>query len=290
MRQILFEVPGLGVKLFGFGAMLVVALYASLQISVWRAKRVRLDPEIFMDLAIWLVVSGIIGARLVYVVQHAEVIHNPLDIFKVWSGGIVFYGCIMGGAAGFLIYRAKHPFPFLPAIDVVAPALAVGVAIGRIGCFLNGCCYGDLCNLPWAVQFPAHSLPWIAQVREGLITKSAPFSLPVHPTQLYSALDGFLVLALLSAYFPLRRRDGEVMALVMVTYPVSRFLIECLRNDEGAFFLGMTISQNISILLFVGGIAFWWYLSRLPAGRYADRAQARTLLRAPRQGTVSSIK
>ena len=88
------------------------------------------------------------------------------------------------------------------------------------------------------------------------------WSLPVHPTQLYSAIDGLVLLFLLSAYYPLRRRDGEVMALLMVTYPVTRFLIEYLRNDEGIFWFGLTISQNISVFLLLAGIVFWTWLWR----------------------------
>ncbi len=94
----------------------------------------------------------------------------------------------------------------------------------------------------------------------------------MHPTQLYAALDGLILLALLSGYYPIRRRDGEVMALLMVTYPVTRFLIEELRSDEGVFVAGMTISQFISVLLLMAGLAFWSYLGRLPATRLADEA------------------
>jgi phosphatidylglycerol:prolipoprotein diacylglycerol transferase len=124
------------------------------------------------------------------------------------------------------------------------------------------------------VSFPKESPPWDAQVRDKLIDPEAPRSLPVHPTQLYSALDGFILLGLLSAYYPLRRRDGEVMALLMVTYPISRFLIEYLRNDEGVFFAGLTISQTISVGLMICGLLFWARLLTWPAERWADRAVA----------------
>jgi phosphatidylglycerol:prolipoprotein diacylglycerol transferase len=106
----------------------------------------------------------------------------------------------------------------------------------------------------------------------GLIPPEATHSLPLHPTQLYSAIDALVILVLLSAYYPLRRRDGEVMGLLMITYPITRFLIEYLRNDEGVFFGGLTISQNISIVLFLCGLAYWYWLSRLPRTRYADEA------------------
>jgi phosphatidylglycerol:prolipoprotein diacylglycerol transferase len=107
--------------------------------------------------------------------------------------------------------------------------------------------------------------------------------LPVHPTQLYSALAGLAVLAVLTVYYPRRRRDGEVMALLMIAYPISRFLIEILRGDEAPFVAGLTISQTISVLLLPCGLVFWSYLSRLPAVRYADQASE-----PPRQGLLIS--
>ncbi|MCA1686065.1 MAG: prolipoprotein diacylglyceryl transferase [Planctomycetia bacterium] len=167
-----------------------------------------------------------------------------------------------------------RPFPLRPFLDVIAPALALGIAVGRFGCFLNGCCYGDVCRLPWAVSFPEPSPPWQAHHAAHLIGPDARWSLPVHPTQIYSVIDGLVLVLLLLAYYPHRRRDGEVMALLMVTYPVTRVLVEYLRNDERVFFAGMTISQNISLALMACGLSFWYGLSRLPPSRYADSAGA----------------
>jgi phosphatidylglycerol:prolipoprotein diacylglycerol transferase len=216
---------------------------------------------------------GLIGARLFYCIEYWGIeIHNLLEAFQYWKGGIVYYGSIVGGTLAFFLYRRVRPFPIRPYLDVMAPAIAVGTFFGRIGCFLNGCCFGDPCRLPWAISFPVHSPPWVHQVRLGLIPLEATHSLPIHPTQLYSAIDALVILLLLSAYYPLRRRDGEVMALLMVTYPISRFLIEYLRNDEGAFFAGLTISQNISVVLFLCGLLYWAWLLRLPETRYQAQA------------------
>jgi phosphatidylglycerol:prolipoprotein diacylglycerol transferase len=272
MRQILFTIPVFGgIPIFGYGTMLFLAFIGSTQLAAWRAKREKLDPELLYDLALWVFIGGLVGARLFYVIQYwGDRIRTIGDIFRIWEGGIVLYGSIMGGTATFFFYRFLRPFPLRPLLDVVAPSLAIGVALGRFGCFLNGCCYGDLCHLPVGVSFPMNSPPWKAQAMLGLIGPKAHWSLPVHPTQLYSALDGLILLLLLSTYYPLRRRDGEVMALLMVSYPLSRFLIEYLRNDEGAMFAGMTISQNISVLLLACGLLFWNYLRKLPEGRYAD--------------------
>ncbi|CAN5597677.1 prolipoprotein diacylglyceryl transferase [soil metagenome] len=348
MRQILFEIPGTGIQVFGFGMMLFLAFLAAMNLAAWRARRSRIDPEIIYDLAFWLILGGLIGARAFYVLQHGESIESFWDIFKVWKGGIVLYGSGLGAAAGYLSYWLWRRFPIRPVMDAIAPAIALGIALGRVGCFLNGCCYGDVCEHKWAVQFPAGTLPWAQhvglleeyieldrereqvesgrepwpaerrerhealaeqlglngdpedsvvaleqyirsldyqefrrlrydRVRDGLPPPDAPpnspRSLPVHPTQLYSALDGLILMTLLLAYYPLRRRDGEVMALLILTYPVTRFLIERLRNDEEAFYAGLTISQNISIGLFVIALAFWLYLCRWPTERYEDRPE-----------------
>jgi phosphatidylglycerol:prolipoprotein diacylglycerol transferase len=273
MRQVLFEIPVLNVKLFGYGLMLFFAFLGSMNLAAWRARREKLDPETVYDFALWVFIGGLVGARLFYAVQYWGVqVHSLWDVLKIWKGGIVLYGSILGGAAAFFLYWRLRPFPLRPMLDVIAPSLALGVAVGRVGCFLNGCCYGDRCDLPWGVRFPIGSPPWADQVRSGLIDEERTWSLPVHPTQLYSAFDGLVLLLLLTAYYPLRRRDGEVMALLMVTYPLSRFLIEWLRNDEPVFLGGMTISQNVSVLVLMAGCAFWAYLSRQPLGRYADTA------------------
>jgi phosphatidylglycerol:prolipoprotein diacylglycerol transferase len=284
MCRVLFVVPGLNLTLHSFSVLVLLACFAALMLTSWRARREKLDPGVVSELAVWLLTGGIIGARLFYVVQHPESVERLTDLFKIWQGGLVYYGCLIGGLVGSLLYWARHPFPFRPMADAVAPALAVGCAIGRVGCLLNGCCYGDPSDLPWAIRFPAQSLPWVRHVGDGLIPPYATTSLAVHPTQIYAAIDGLVMLGLLTAYFPYRRRDGEVMALLMVTYPISRFLIEGLRDDEGAFFAGLTMSQGISVLLFVAGLFSWLYLVRLPHGRFADTAVPRPVMatRTPR--------
>ena len=271
MRPILFEIPGLGVKVFGYGLMLFFAFIGSMNLAARRARREKIDPEIVYDMALYVFLGGLIGARLFYVGQYWGIrVHSFWEIFEIWKGGIVFYGSILGGAISFFLYRMIRPFPLLPMLDVIAPALALGIAIGRIGCFLNGCCYGDPCSLPWAVQFPKHSPPWEAEVARNLIPPDAEHSLWLHPTQLYSTIDGLIIMTLLLAYFPIRKRDGEVMGLLMLAYPITRFLIEHLRNDEGIFAAGMTISQLISLGIFALGVVYWVVISRRPAKRYAD--------------------
>jgi phosphatidylglycerol:prolipoprotein diacylglycerol transferase len=274
MRQVLFTIPTYffgDVKVFGYGAMLVLAFLGSTSLATWRARREKLDPDVILDMAFWIFFMGLVGARLFYCIQYwGRGIDSILDVVQYWKGGIVYYGGILGGMIAFFVYRHYRPFPLRPYLDALAPSIMVGTLFGRLGCFLNGCCYGDLCNLPWAVSFPRFSPPWERQYNLGLIAPDAFHSLPLHPTQLYSALDAGILLILLSAYFPLRRRDGEVMGLLMITYPITRFLIEYLRNDEGSFFAGLTISQNISIILLCCGLAYWKWLSKLAQTHQAD--------------------
>jgi phosphatidylglycerol---prolipoprotein diacylglyceryl transferase len=260
MRPILFEIPGWDVKVHSYGVMICLACFAALGMSVWRARRDKIDTNVVYELATWLFLGGVIGARAFYVVLHPETIHSFGDIFRSWQGGNVFYGCILGGLTGSLLYRWRRPYPLMKMLDVAAPAVAIGAAVGRIGCFLNGCCDGAVCNLPWGVRFPAGSHAWVRQANAGLISEGSPLSLPVHPTQLYAAAAALAVLGLLLAYLPWRRRPGEVMAVLMVMYSITRWPIEALRADERALYAGMTASQIISAVLVVAGLALWFSL------------------------------
>lgn len=272
MRQVLFTIPGVGLPLFGYGLLLFIGFLSAMYTAAWRAKREGLDPEIILDIAIWIMIGGLVGARVFFVIQYwGTAVKNIWDVFTIWKGGIVFYGSVIGATSAFFLYWRLRPFPLNPVLDTLAPSVALGVAFGRIGCFLNGCCYGDPTSLPWAVAFPQNSLPWQHQLDFGLIGPHALHSLPVHPTQIYSSIDGLVLFLLLSAFYPLRTRDGQVMALLMITYPVTRFLIEFLRNDEAPILAGMTISQVISIGLLTCGLLWWYRLSRWPAERYADK-------------------
>jgi phosphatidylglycerol---prolipoprotein diacylglyceryl transferase len=273
MRQVLFTIPILGgIRVFGFGVMMVLAFISATWLACWRARREKLDPEVILDMAFWVVFSGMVGARLFYCYEYwGRDIKTIWDVVQYWKGGIVFYGGIVGGSIAFLVYRAIRPFPIRPYMDVMAPSIAIGILFGRLGCFLNGCCYGDACQLPWAVSFPARSPAWWHHAILGLIPGDSLRSLPVHPTQIYAAIDGLVLLLLLSAFYRWRRRDGEVMALLMVTYPITRFIVEFLRNDEGAFFAGLTISQNISVALLVGGLVYWAWLWKQPCELYRDQ-------------------
>jgi phosphatidylglycerol:prolipoprotein diacylglycerol transferase len=255
MKPILFVIPGWDVHVHSYGVMILLACSSALGMSVWRARRDNIDTNIVYEIATWLFLGGVVGARALYVVLHPEMIKSSADILRSWQGGNVFYGCILGGLSGSLLYWCIKRYPLWKMLDVAAPAVAIGAAVGRIGCFLNGCCDGVVSDLPWAVQFPAGSHAWMRQLNAGLIDETAPWSLPVHPTQLYSAMAALAVLGLVLAYFRWRRRPGEVMALLMILYSLSRLPIESLRADERTLFVGMNSAQWISVGLAVLGLA-----------------------------------
>ena len=269
MRPILFELPG-GFKIFGYGLMLFFAYITSINVTAWRARKGHLNPQFAFDLSTWLFIGGLLGARMFFVIQYRERFTNFLDIFKIWEGGIVFYGSLIGGAIALLLFWYINRFPFLPMADAIAPAICVGLVFGRFGCFLNGCCYGDRCDLPWAVSFPSVSAPFKDQLAKGLISPTATHSLPVHPTQLYSSFDGAILLLVVLAFWPHRKADGHAMALYFMLYAMTRFMIEQLRNDESAQIYGMTISQIISIGVFACGATLWLLALKFGRPRYTD--------------------
>ena len=215
----------------GFGTGTLLAAY--------HAKRVGMDPSVIWDLMIWLLVPGLIGARLFYVVQYSDrIFHDAQGIeyvfrlFAVSDGGLVFYGSVIGGAIGGCLFCHSRQIRVLQLGDVVAPSLLLGVGFGRIGCFLYGCCYGGACTLPWAVQFPPDSLTYQAQRQANMIPEGAPFTTPLHPTQIYSSLLGFLLAGILVWAFRRRPFEGFVLGLMFTLYPINRFILEWIRNGR----------------------------------------------------------
>jgi len=195
MRQVLFRIPihtewfPDGIPIYGFGMMLFVAFLLCTWIGGRRAQRVGIAKEVVQDLAIWLFIGGLLGARIVYLVAEEKpttVVDFITKLPRIWDGGIVLYGSIMGGLAAyvlayFLVFR-KQGVSTLKLADVIAPAIAVGLALGRLGCFLNGCCYGQVacaeCPV-YTVTFPLSAPARYALVDAGLQT-AAGFTIDDH--------------------------------------------------------------------------------------------------------------
>jgi phosphatidylglycerol:prolipoprotein diacylglycerol transferase len=255
-----------------YGVMMALAFLAGLWTASRRGVRDGLAAEQVYDAGIWLLFGTIIGARALHVATYWNTLmEHPLfpqapwtEIFMVQRGGLVFYGGLIGASLACVIYARRKKIPLWKLADVLAPSIALGYVFGRIGCFLNGCCYGRVCNLPWKVQFPYGSEPWNGQFAQNLIGRNDP-ALPVHPTQLY---ESFLSLALYFGLAWLYRRkkfDGQVFAVYLMCYAVTRSIVELFRGDYTAEHLhgGLTPAHLISIGIFAAGAGLWIFLSRI---------------------------
>jgi phosphatidylglycerol:prolipoprotein diacylglycerol transferase len=343
----------LGIPIRGFGVMFMVATVAGVGLAAYRAWQMGINPEVMYSLAFTMFVAGLIGARLFYVAQNWTEFDKPTTgetiraLLNFTSGGLVVYGSVIAGLPAGIWFLRRRGMPILPMADIIAPSMMVGQAIGRLGCFLNGCCYGGVClTAPWAMTFPGpaptpphhasppyqqhvqsgwHSGVWLGEqegeVRVAYVAPGSPpvqagvragqlpvringaafeslaqarglllegrgsyeietadgsvhrwtirggpaRSVPIHPTQIYSAIDAALLGLVLWFYFPFRRRDGEVFAILITAHPISRFVLEVIRNDEpGQFGTALTISQWLGLGILAVACVLWLYIERQP--------------------------
>jgi phosphatidylglycerol:prolipoprotein diacylglycerol transferase len=271
---------GQGVPVRGYGAMLLLAAAAGTWLSIVRGHRMGFDADTILALGMDIFLWGIVGARLFYVIEYHDQffaagrswLSSLMSVLNVAAGGLVVFGALPTAAVAAWRFAHRRGLSLPRLADCIAPGLLVGLALGRIGCFLNGCCYGGPCDLPWAVQFPPESPPWLDQAARGLLPVAAadgsrPWSLPIHPAQLYAAIDAAIlaVLACFASSTSLARRDGQVFALVLTLHPISRLLLEAIRVDEPpALGTPLSISQLVSLVLLALAAALWWWTSRQP--------------------------
>jgi phosphatidylglycerol:prolipoprotein diacylglycerol transferase len=269
---------GAGVPVRGYGVMLLLAAAAGTWLSIVRGRRLGIDADTILALGMEVFLWGIVGARLFYVIEYwqqffppGRPLHEALPaVLNIAAGGLVVFGALPTAGLAAWRFARRRKLSLLQLADCIAPGLLVGLALGRVGCFLNGCCYGGPCDLPWAVRFPPDSPPWLDQVARGLLPPAGPdagrsWSLPVHPAQLYAALDAALLALLAVCVTPLTRRDGAVFALVLTLHPISRILLEAIRIDEPpALGTPLSISQLVSVVLLACAAALWWWVLRQP--------------------------
>jgi phosphatidylglycerol---prolipoprotein diacylglyceryl transferase len=362
-EQPLGEYVKAGLAIRGYGVCLLAAIMAGVGLTCYRAKKVGISSDLIVRLAVWMVIAGVAGARLFFIIQKRDeffVGASPwqmlINLVDATKGGLVVYGSLIGGTIAAAIFFRWYRLPVFRTADLIAPGMVLGLAIGRIGCLMNGCCYGGICDVEGLpkIRFPAGSPPYMQQMINGELigirtlgtkTKSDdsespyPFrasqviagsiaqqrglqtgdqfavkpideglvrfiksgrptdpkkridpsllvvsdkvtfsvasselpdrSVQVHPAQIYSSLDAFLLCLLLWFFWYCRKGDGQVFALMLFLHGISRFLLELVRQDEvGAFGSSLTISQWISILMIVLGIVlFGW------AGLHASETQ-----------------
>lgn len=284
--------------LFGFA----LAIYSVVR---W-AKRVGVDHQSIIDCGLASIIGGVLGGRLLHVLadgyfwDYVHLCTDPSRVLwritegqcreahglwdaaargcrpaardclawaKFYQGGLAYYGGLVGGTWAVAIVARRDGLPFRKVADVTAIGVAMGLFCGRIGCFLAGCCYGDVTAHAVGTRFPAWSPASEGQFRAGLLERPGLPSLPVHPTQLYEAVGCLVIAVVLSWWGPLRKRfDGQVALLALLAYAALRSLLEVVRADDRGIYFGLSTSQWVSLLVVVAVAVLW--------RRWAQRAVA----------------
>lgn len=250
MHSIAFKL-GSNITIYWYGIMVALGFVCAVSMLMLNRKHANVDSEQISDIALYGMISGIVGARIFYVVQFWDQYRgNLLEIIRIDHGGLVFYGGLICTISVLLIYCLRKKLVVLNVLDIFGPALAIGHAFGRIGCFMNGCCYGKPSDISCAVRFPEGSAPAAAFPGRS-----------VHPVQLYEAAFNIVLAAVL--FLLLRKaklKPGMIAAIYLIAYGVARFLFEFLRGDHKYFAFNLvTPSQSICPIVLLAGIALLIY-------------------------------
>lgn len=245
------------VTVYTYGVLLAAAYLAGLQMATARARSRGLEASRVMDLGIIIIIAAIVGAKLLLVAVDFNYYRgHPAEIFSLARSGGVFYGGLIAAVLAAFWYLRRHKMPVWVTCDVFAPGIALGHAIGRVGCLFAGCCFGRPTTLPWGIVF---SDPFAASY------VGTPLGVHLHPTQLYEAGAELVILALLLA---VERRGrpfaGRTFWFYTLLYGVSRFVIEYFRGDERGMLLGLSTSQFISVVLVPLSVYMLLRLARRP--------------------------
>ncbi len=237
MHPVLIRIGPLAIHTYG--VLVASGFLLGLALAVRQAMKEGISPERIIDIGFYVILSAIAGSRLFFVAINAgHYIQHPLDIFKIWEGGLVFYGGLISALPVAIWYIKKHNLDLWSIADIFAPSLAIGHALGRLGCFFAGCCYGKPSHLPWAVTYTDPE----CLARTGI---------PLHPTQLYESLGEFLNFLILITLRRHRSFKGQLFWTYILLYSALRFTVEFFRGDEarGYIFSVFSISQGISVVM-----------------------------------------
>lgn len=309
----LFRIPvpffDTSLPIYGYGLMVVLGFLCASFVARRLANRSGFDGQAFVDAALLALIAGIVGARLSHVLENPShffrsdftAAQTLKEIANIPSGGLTYYGGFLFATPALIFYAIRKKIHIPAGMDIVAIVLMIALGFGRIGCFMNGCCHGQVCpeSLPWAVTFPYGSNPYIEQFRSPAthdrlatpvalqemhkgqlevrslesIRKDAaraelePLalahrSLPVHPAQLYSTITCFLLAGLLFAFYTLPHRAGRGFALMLILEGTTRFILEALRT-EPARVGSLSFSMVIGLMLVGSGVFAFWLFGRI---------------------------
>jgi phosphatidylglycerol---prolipoprotein diacylglyceryl transferase len=254
------------IPIHSYGFLIVVGFCLGNWLASKEVRRRGL-PDHVWDLGMWMLAGGVLGGRIWHYIQfYSDPREGGYDhqsflaFFAIWKGGLVLYGGVIGGVLGALLYLKHRKLPVGEYLHAIAPFPFIGMAFGRLGCFMNGCCFGKVCSpdFPLGLYFPninnlnapqMHSPAFEDQLASHRVLASDPVSLPVYPTQLFEAGMDLMLCALLWWFLkgPVPRTIGFPLALVM--YGIERFSLELLRGDNALTPTGLTTSQNLSLVL-----------------------------------------
>ncbi|HLK34792.1 MAG TPA: prolipoprotein diacylglyceryl transferase, partial [Terriglobales bacterium] len=244
-----------------YGTLVALGFLVALWIILRLAKRAGLPSEAVTNLAIYCALAGLLGAKLfMFLFDFQEYWNNPRSIFTLSTlqAAGVYQGGLLLAVITAIVYMRHMHLPALETCDIFAPGIAAGHAIGRIGCFAAGCCWGVETHLPWAVTFrnpDAYNLVGV------------PLGVPLHPTQLYEAFANALIFWFLYRWIKRPHAAGEIIGLYLVSYSSVRFLIEFVRFHEQGVHFGLSLTQWISLVSLAAGI--WILLTRRQAPKLA---------------------
>jgi len=237
MKMELFSVGPLTIH--GYGFMIGLGIICCILMAAHRAKKQGLSADAVYDIAIWGVLSGFLGAKILYIiVEFPTFIKDPMSV--IGSEGFVVYGGLIGGVLGAAVYGKIKKLNFWKYLDIAAPTISMAQGFGRLGCLMAGCCYGRPTDAWYGIVFP-----------EGCM---APAGVKLVPTQIISSLGNFIIMTVLILYSKKSKHPGNVGAMYMVLYGIGRILIEILRNDDRGALGALSTSQFISIFIILGGI------------------------------------
>jgi len=253
MHPILFKIGPLTIHTYGL--MIALAFLLGIWLMSHQAKKEGLNPQVISDLGFYLLAGAIIGSRLLFVIINYErYLSAPLKVFYIWEGGLVFYGGLIGAMGLGFWYLKEQQLPFWTTVDLAAPSIALGQAIGRLGCFSAGCCYGRPTLSFWGVTFTD-------------LDCLAPLGVKLHPVQFYSALTNLTIFFILFKLQRAKKFSGQLLGSYLVLYAVGRFALEFWRGDQRGFvnLLGanLSTSQFISFFVLAGGIGLLLWRRRI---------------------------
>ena len=250
MCPILFHMGGLTV--YAYGSILALGFVVGGGLILWKARREGISLDRMIELFCLTIFSALVGARGLDVLVHLPFYReDPLKVFKLWEGGMTFYGGLLLALGVAIGYMRWYRLPTWKIADLFAPSIALGLFFARIGCFMAGCCYGKETSLPWSVTFTDP-------------LSLARLHIPLHPTQLYEAGGGLFLFLFLIRVEKRKSYDGQIFWLFLLFYCILRFLIEFVRDDPRGYLFGtfLSTSQALGILLAIFSLYMLNYLDR----------------------------